>query len=56
MVRGDKEDSAVLCTDGRTYEIKQGEVSNAMLLVPDLAAGSELPDAGQTEVQYRDVR
>ncbi|XP_011144860.1 sister chromatid cohesion protein DCC1 isoform X2 [Harpegnathos saltator] len=34
--RGSKHDDAVLCTKNRTYEIKEAEISNSWLLVPNL--------------------
>jgi len=38
-IRGDKEDEAIICTDTRTFVIKEAEVSNTMLLgVPQKAA------------------
>ncbi|XP_045159558.1 sister chromatid cohesion protein DCC1-like [Mercenaria mercenaria] len=55
VIRGDKEDSAVLCTDEHTYDIKEGEVSNAMLLLTDLTLGNDLEAAGDPQVEYREV-
>lgn len=55
VIRGDKEDNAVLCTSKQTYEIKQGEISNAMLLLPELRLGPELPSAGEPTIDYREV-
>lgn len=34
MIRGENQDDAVLCTQDKTYEIKQADTSNAMLLTP----------------------
>lgn len=39
-IRGDPNDSAVICTDTTTYELKEAETSNSLLLMPNL----ELPD------------
>lgn len=33
---GDPEESVVLCTRDRTYDVKEAETSNSLLLVPDL--------------------
>lgn len=55
VIRGDKEDNAVLCTSQQTYEVKQGEVSNAMLLLPELKLGPDLQATGDTKVDYREV-
>ncbi|XP_060593222.1 sister chromatid cohesion protein DCC1-like [Ruditapes philippinarum] len=55
VIRGDKEDSAVLCTNTQTYDIKEGEVSNAMLLLTDLNYGNSLESTGDAQVEYREV-
>ncbi|KZC09132.1 Sister chromatid cohesion protein DCC1 [Dufourea novaeangliae] len=34
--QGNKEDSVVLCTKSKTYEVKEAETSNSCLLVPNL--------------------
>ncbi|XP_012217397.1 sister chromatid cohesion protein DCC1 isoform X2 [Linepithema humile] len=34
--RGNKHDDAILCTKTRTYEVKEAEISNSWLLVPNL--------------------
>lgn len=34
--KGSSNETAVLCTENRTYEIKEAETSNSLLLVPDL--------------------
>ncbi|GBO34238.1 Sister chromatid cohesion protein DCC1 [Araneus ventricosus] len=35
-IRGDADDSAVLCTKSRTYELKEAETSNSLLLLPGM--------------------
>ncbi|XP_071965830.1 sister chromatid cohesion protein DCC1-like [Antedon mediterranea] len=35
IIRGEKTDHAVLCTDNKTYDLKLAETTNALLLVPD---------------------
>ncbi|XP_045455623.1 sister chromatid cohesion protein DCC1 [Melitaea cinxia] len=34
--KGDTDESAVLCTSNKTYDIKEAETSNSLLLVPEL--------------------
>ncbi|XP_015757732.1 PREDICTED: sister chromatid cohesion protein DCC1-like [Acropora digitifera] len=34
-IRGDHQDEAVLCTDKETYDLKNADTSNSLLLVPD---------------------
>lgn len=36
VFRGEEDDRAVLCTESQTYEVKEAETSNSMLLVPNL--------------------
>lgn len=40
MIRGDPNESAVICTDSCTYELKEAETSNSLLVLPQL----QLPD------------
>lgn len=35
-IKGDPDENAVLCTSNKTYDIKEAETSNSLLLVPDL--------------------
>ncbi|XP_011647331.1 sister chromatid cohesion protein DCC1 [Pogonomyrmex barbatus] len=37
--RGNKHNNAMLCTQTRTYEIKEAEISNSWLLIPNLKFG-----------------
>ena len=55
-IRGDKNEFAVLCTDSQTYDIKQGEISNTMLLLPDLQLGSDVKKDQEQEVKYQQVQ
>lgn len=55
VIRGDKEDHAVLCTETQTYDIKQGEVSNTMLLLPDLEFSADVKKDSSPDVKYRQV-
>lgn len=48
VFRGDENDSAVLCTDKETYEIKDAETSNSLLLFRDLVMPSVKSPAGST--------
>ena len=42
MVRGSTEDNAVLCTDNATLEMKLREISNAMLVSPNVKTAHSL--------------
>jgi len=49
-VRGDKNDHAVLVTEDLTYELRDAETSNSMLLLPQLSFGSDLTSEGDPKV------
>jgi len=36
VLRGDKDERAVLCTDNQTFNLQVAEISNSLALVPDL--------------------
>ncbi|KAK6179587.1 hypothetical protein SNE40_011911 [Patella caerulea] len=55
VIRGDKDDSAVLCTNDKTYEIKEAETSNSLLIIPDLKFGTDLSNEGEVHVTYNQV-
>ncbi|XP_046353468.2 sister chromatid cohesion protein DCC1-like isoform X1 [Haliotis rufescens] len=55
VIRGDKDDSAVLCTRDKTYEMKEAETSNSLLILPHLEHGPDLPTDTPHELQYREV-
>ncbi|XP_022256751.1 sister chromatid cohesion protein DCC1-like isoform X2 [Limulus polyphemus] len=44
IIRGDKSDPAVLCTDTQTYDIKEAGTSNSLLLLPSVV----WPDEAET--------
>jgi len=41
MFKGDKNESAVLCTKTKTYDVKEAETSNSILLLPKLTFPDE---------------
>ncbi|KAK7100068.1 sister chromatid cohesion protein DCC1-like [Littorina saxatilis] len=54
-LRGDKDDHAVLCTKNQTFDMKDAELSNSMLLLRHLDYGPDLPDSGPQEMRKREV-
>ncbi|XP_067126212.1 sister chromatid cohesion protein DCC1 isoform X2 [Centruroides vittatus] len=50
VIRGDKNDSAVLCTDTKTFEIKEAETSNSLLLLPDINFPEEIDNDDKTRI------
>lgn len=47
---------AVLCTSSATFEIKEAEISNSMLITPQLAIGQDVEDSGTQNIQVAKVR
>lgn len=41
VFRGEKDESAVMCTKNRTYEVKIAETSNSLALVPEILWSSD---------------
>ena len=41
VLRGDKDENAVLCTNNSTYDLRIGETSNSLLLCPSLLYPNE---------------
>ncbi|ESP05567.1 hypothetical protein LOTGIDRAFT_208569 [Lottia gigantea] len=55
VIRGDKEDGAVLCTLDKTYDIKEAETSNSLLIIPDLKFSQDLPSEGDVHLTFNQV-
>lgn len=53
VFKGDKNESAVLCTESKTYDVKEAETSNSILLVPELKFPDE--ELNETELINRKV-
>ncbi|KAL5006003.1 hypothetical protein ScPMuIL_017161 [Solemya velum] len=46
VIRGDKDEMAVLCTNEKTYEVKEAEISNDLLITPEVLIGKDLDSEG----------
>lgn len=55
MIRGNTDDMAVLCTQTTTYEIKEAEISNSMLITPQLDIGEDVDDCGPQNTKVSKV-
>ncbi|OQV20181.1 putative Sister chromatid cohesion protein DCC1 [Hypsibius exemplaris] len=55
-VRGTTEDSAVLCTESATFEVKLREVSNALLVSPDVKTAACLDSAAPRTVTEKHIQ
>jgi len=53
VFKGDENESAVLCTETKTYDVKEAETSNSILLLPKLTFPDE--DSTNTELTSRKV-
>ncbi|XP_077991724.1 sister chromatid cohesion protein DCC1-like [Glandiceps talaboti] len=53
-VRGDVNDTAVVCTQNKTFELKSAETSNTLLLVPDCKTPKEFGENG-TSLKFEEV-
>jgi sister chromatid cohesion protein DCC1 len=53
VFKGDHKESAVLCTKTKTYDVKEAETSNSILLLPELTFPDE--DTNTTELTSRKV-
>lgn len=53
VFKGDHNESAVLCTKAKTYDVKEAETSNSILLLPELTFPDE--DTNNTELTNRKV-
>ncbi|XP_063586994.1 sister chromatid cohesion protein DCC1-like [Penaeus indicus] len=51
VLRGDPEEGAVFCTKGKTYEVREAETSNSLVLVPQLSFPDSLEKTGERKIQ-----
>ncbi|KAH9488294.1 Sister chromatid cohesion protein DCC1 [Bulinus truncatus] len=54
-IRGDPNESAILVTENVTYELKEAETSNSMLMLPNLTFGPDSPGDTENEILRREV-
>jgi len=55
VIRGDAADAAVLCTSDRTYELREAETSNSLLVLDSLSWPEEMERAAARHVTGRQV-
>jgi len=51
VIRGDKDDETVLCSNNKTYELRAADTSNTLLLLPELTT----PDCNNTAAEVECV-
>lgn len=49
IFKGTGDEKVVACTENETYEVKEGEISNSLVLCPDLLYLSSLKDLNHSE-------
>lgn len=47
VIRGDKEERAVLCSGDKTYDLKIADTSNVLLFVPGCKTSEQMTDSSQ---------
>lgn len=45
VIRGDKDERAVLCGGGKTYDLKTADTSNLLLFVPECKTSDQITDS-----------
>ncbi|XP_067832419.1 sister chromatid cohesion protein DCC1 isoform X2 [Heptranchias perlo] len=50
IIRGDKDEHAVLCSEDKTYNLKIADTSNLMLIIPDCKTPDQLPSDPSTHL------
>ncbi len=51
IVRGDKDEHAVLCSEDKTYDLKIADTSNLLLFLPGCKTPDQLPDISASPQQ-----
>ncbi|GAB1603365.1 Hypothetical predicted protein [Argonauta hians] len=54
VIRGDKTEGAVLCTQDKTYELKEAETSNSLLLLPNCVTNN-ITSEGELNINHLKV-
>ncbi|XP_018314425.1 sister chromatid cohesion protein DCC1 isoform X2 [Mycetomoellerius zeteki] len=56
--RGNKHDNTMLCTQTRTYEVREAEISNSWLLVPNLKLGkaTDIKEVAERTIERHNVK
>jgi len=55
VIRGDKDEHAVLCTEEKTYDLKIADTSNLLLFVPGCKTPDQLPDSSTPQLMHAQV-
>ncbi|KAG1973922.1 sister chromatid cohesion protein DCC1 [Pimephales promelas] len=55
VIRGDKDEHAVLCTEEKTYDLKIADTSNLLLFVPGCKTPDQLPDSSTPQLMHAQI-
>jgi len=54
-LRGEEDEGVVLCTQNKTYDFKEAETSNSLLILPDLSLDERVGENGERSLEWRTV-
>lgn len=55
IIRGDKDEHAILCSEDKTYDLKIADTSNLLLFVPGCKTPDQLPDSSTSQLMHAQV-
>ncbi|KAK9511157.1 hypothetical protein O3M35_005770 [Rhynocoris fuscipes] len=56
MFKGEPNDSVVLCTKDKTYEVKEAETSNSLLLIPGMKFVEDVPATkSERQLEFKEI-
>ena len=54
-IRGQESENAVICSKDKTYDIKEAETSNSLLLVPQIVLPGSISKSGSRSLSFSSV-
>ena len=54
-IRGQESENAVICSKDKTYDIKEAETSNSLLLVPEIVLPGAISKSGSRSLSFSSV-
>ena len=54
-IRGQESENAVICSKDKTYDIKEAETSNSLLLVPEIVLPGSISKSGSRSLSFSSV-
>jgi len=53
--RGEDEESVVICSNNKTFDVKDAETSNSLLILPELSLAQDIDENGERSLATRNV-